>query len=340
MGLNALGIASVVFLVLYAILFGLLVIGFSTGHMKFKSRWSLVLFHVLLRLAAQSVGIAFAVVGYKDIGLLIAYLVLGAEGYFSLVLCTARYLISFQTHAFGDSWIEPKSKGKQPFSERFKRNFNLGILRRGRQSSDSQESGAGRTPIVVIHYILIGANTIIIVGGSLLAGSVDYSNGNGDLVDASKYNTGRAMRTAGAAIFLAINLVLIACVFATTKQYREKAASRGIRTPFFGHPFLLVLVAISPFLVIRGIFGILQACVESLGYYSPETYSSDGLRPDFVVKEAVLVIAMEWTTCALLVLTWPIVRSHGWGADQVGSDDKVKHSQEDLHKSEHGHSQS
>ena len=46
---------------------------------KFASRWTVIYSHVILRLAAQATGLAFGVSGYKAIGVLIAYFVLGAE---------------------------------------------------------------------------------------------------------------------------------------------------------------------------------------------------------------------------------------------------------------------
>ncbi|KAK0522322.1 hypothetical protein OC834_006329 [Tilletia horrida] len=315
MALNALGIASVVFLVLYAGLFLALLYGFGTAQMKFKSRWSLVLLHVTLRLAAQSVGLAFALRGFAELGLLIAYLVLSAEGYFSLVLCTARFLVSFQIHAMGDSWLEPKMHSKLSLAQRFAANFALSAGARRRVLGAEGAAQTKPNPMVSVHYLLIGANTIIVVGGSLLASA--YNQDTGELVDANSFDTGRYMRTAGQAVFLAINLALIGCIVATVRQFRDKAAQNGRRVPVYGHPFLLIILAVSPFLVIRGVFGICQAVIPSLSYYSPETFTPTGLTTEFVVKETVLATAMEWSTCALLCCTWPIVKSHGWGAEQV-----------------------
>ncbi|KAL9931644.1 hypothetical protein V8E36_009442 [Tilletia maclaganii] len=313
MTLNALGIVSFVFLVLYAILFVALLYGFATAQLKFKSRWSLVLFHVTLRLAAQSVGIAFAVIGYKDAGLLIAYLVLGAEGFFSLVLCTSRFLVSFHNHTFGDSWLEPKAHRKLPLSKRIGSSFVISKRARKRQYANGESLQTNW--MAFVHWLLIAGNTIIITGGSMLSNAVDSSNGT--LIDPQKYHTGKAMRAAGQAIFLAIMVALLGAIILTIKQYRAKAARNGHKTPVHGHLFLLILLAVSPFLLVRGIFGVLQAVVESLGYYSPSTYEPGGLATEFVVKEGILAIAMEWTTCAFLLTTWPVIKMHGWQAEKT-----------------------
>ena len=74
-----------------AILFCFLIFHYATKRFAWKSRWTLLLFHVTVRLAAQSVGVAFAVIGYSATGLLIAFLILSAEvstsTYTALPLC-------------------------------------------------------------------------------------------------------------------------------------------------------------------------------------------------------------------------------------------------------------
>ena len=76
MGLNGEASAALVFLILYTILFVLLVAGYIGRYLKWRSRYTIVLFHVTVRLASQATGVAFGIIGYKDIGLLVAYFVL------------------------------------------------------------------------------------------------------------------------------------------------------------------------------------------------------------------------------------------------------------------------
>ena len=58
---------------------------FLTHRYKWKSRWSMLFFHVMVRVASQACGIAFGILGFSNIIVFLAYLILGAEGYFTLV---------------------------------------------------------------------------------------------------------------------------------------------------------------------------------------------------------------------------------------------------------------
>lgn len=78
MSLSSLTISSIVFLVLYFTLLLVLIAGYLTKRIKLRSRYTLVLFHVTLRVAAQGVGIGFGVKGFEESGLLIGYLILAA----------------------------------------------------------------------------------------------------------------------------------------------------------------------------------------------------------------------------------------------------------------------
>lgn len=55
---------------------------------KWRSRYSLIFFHIIVRIASQGCGIAFGILGFRNTSVFLAFLILGAEGYFSLV-CTA-----------------------------------------------------------------------------------------------------------------------------------------------------------------------------------------------------------------------------------------------------------
>jgi len=76
MGLNNETCAALVFLILYSILFVLLFLGYTTGRIRVRSRYSLIMFHVTVRLASQATGIAFGIVGYSATNLLVAYFIL------------------------------------------------------------------------------------------------------------------------------------------------------------------------------------------------------------------------------------------------------------------------
>ena len=76
MGFNGETIAALVFLILYAILFVLLLIGYIGRYLSWRSRYTLILFHVTVRLASQATGLAFGIIGIQNVGLLVAYFVL------------------------------------------------------------------------------------------------------------------------------------------------------------------------------------------------------------------------------------------------------------------------
>jgi len=76
MGLNTETSAALVYLILYAILFVVLVAGYLTGRLRWRSRYTIILFHVTVRLASQGTGLAFGFVGYSNTDLLVAYFIL------------------------------------------------------------------------------------------------------------------------------------------------------------------------------------------------------------------------------------------------------------------------
>ncbi|KAG6809506.1 hypothetical protein H0H92_015994 [Tricholoma furcatifolium] len=271
--------AALVFLVLYTVLFCLLKIGYLTRRLKLRSRYSIVTLHVSIRLAAQAAGFAFGIVGYTDIGLLIAYFILGAEGYFTLVLCAFRFLVSWQYHNLEarDSWLEPREPPDTPYLQRIRNSFRM--------------FGQERRPMAFMHYLLVIANCLIVVGGAMLAGSPSGKKGQRLSLQKAK-----AIRAAGQAIFLAINGVLLLCILWTMRKTR----SEGKRV----HPTLFLLLAAWPFLFTRGIYGVMSAIYNPFNYFYAGNYVKDGLSDSYVISEYLLATTMEWTSCALLMLTW------------------------------------
>lgn len=75
--------AALVFLILYAIVFAALILGYITRSLRLKSRYTVLTFHVAIRLAAQAVGLAFGFIGFANYHLLVAYFVLGGRCYCS-----------------------------------------------------------------------------------------------------------------------------------------------------------------------------------------------------------------------------------------------------------------
>ncbi|KLO18545.1 hypothetical protein SCHPADRAFT_936044 [Schizopora paradoxa] len=280
--------AAVVFLVLYAILWVTLIYGYATRRLKFASVYTIILLHIFIRLSAQACGLAFGVIGYGASGLLVAYLILGAEGYFTLVLCTYRILIGklifpvwHQSNlASGESFLEPKMPKDWNFVKRFRESFSLRHLKKSYMS--------------IMHWFLIGANTMIIVGGTMLSNSMN-SNGD-DLPTQQDLNTSKALRLAGQSIFLAINLLL---AFSIARTFRMSLRELG-----FVHNTLKLLALAWPFLIVRGVFGILQATLTEFSYYNIDNYDAKGLKRSFIVAEYLLATLEEWCSCAILMSTF------------------------------------
>lgn len=76
MGLNTEASAALVYLILYTILFVILAWQYTTKRLHLRSRYTVVFFHVVVRLASQATGLAFGVVGYENTNLLVAYFIL------------------------------------------------------------------------------------------------------------------------------------------------------------------------------------------------------------------------------------------------------------------------
>jgi len=166
MSLNAKATASLVFLILYAFLFAILLFGFFTRRLKLYSRYSGILLHVVVRLASQATGLAFGVmvVGYANTSLLVACFILGAIGYYALTLCTFCFLVLWQNHnCTSDSWVEPRCASGTPWLKRLFSCFAL---------------VSNRRPTSALYILLTAAFSIIISGGT----SVDPGTAAGGTV--------------------------------------------------------------------------------------------------------------------------------------------------------------
>jgi hypothetical protein len=219
-------------------------------------------------------------VGFSNPHILVAYFVLGAEGYFTLMLCAFRFVISWQydNSASHNSWIEPKSPPNTP---RFKR-----LL----ESFSPFGNGGKPHPMAIVHHILALANVLVITGGSIVAGT--------DADAFKKYMpTSKALRSSGQAIFLTINLFLLYCILNIIGQCKREHPGKRI------HPTLVILLITWPLLFVRGLYGILSV-IPTFNYFDHVNYNDIGLKNSFVISEYILSTTMEWTSCALLMVTY------------------------------------
>nr|GAT48811.1 predicted protein [Mycena chlorophos] len=285
--------AALAFLIGYLAVFVWMLFGFFTHRIKWRSRYSALLFHVTIRLASQGSGIGFGILGFRNTGLFVAFLVLGAEGYFSLVLCAFRFLISWHQHNLpsGESWLEPRDP---PNTNKKRKVLIFAFL--GPLAFLFYHDN----PMVFFHSALILANVAIIVGGSYLAGA-DYSEPNSpDTLN--RIRVSKITRTAGQAVFLVGNALLLIFILVSMRNNRRDGDSRNRKGTV--HPTLiLLLIAWFP-LIVRGIFGLLQAFDWSMSYYNPENYDAGGFTPRFTAIEYMLGVFTEWTACVLLNCTY------------------------------------
>ncbi|KAF8991553.1 hypothetical protein BDQ17DRAFT_1370681 [Cyathus striatus] len=135
--------------------------------------------------------------------------------------------------------------------------------------------------MVIMHSLLILANTAIVVGGSYLAGA-DYTNPNSPDTR-MRLNVAKITRTAGQSVFLFCNVGLLVAILITIGGERKR--------PWFP-------------LIARGIFGVLQSAVWSLSYYNVENYTSEGFSARFTALEYILGVLTEWLACLLLNTTY------------------------------------
>jgi len=147
--------------------------------------------------------------------------------------------------------------------------------------------------MAIIHNLLIGANAIIVAGGSLVAGGH-----NSVLEFRANLTKEKAMRTTGQGIFLLINIYLLHCILDTIRNYKREHPDRRV------HPTLYILLAVWPLLFVRGVYGVLSAVITDFNYFAPSNYTPYGLTDSFVISEYVLSTTMEWTSCALLMTTY------------------------------------
>lgn len=265
---NDAGAAATVFLALYSSLLGLMIL--VTILKGLKTVYTFLLVFSIFRFGAQLCGVVYAKLGPDHWQWLIAYLVLGAEGYFTLIFAGLRFTCHAQEQAFGESWILTSGPGiniKGPFP----------LLRRLTSSW-----------IGIFHFLLIPANVFVILGGSLLSGMTIQEIDKGG----SKLITSKTLRTVGQLIFLVMSIVAILLNIYIYKKER-------VRT----HVTVAVM-CLAPFILVRGIFGILSIFITKMNYYQLSNYSSSGMKNGLVIFEYVLSTTMEFCAACCLMSRW------------------------------------
>lgn len=260
------GIAASVYLAIYSLYVPFMC--FVIYKRGFKSRYSLLLFYALIRFGGQLCGVVHAVIGPQYWKWLIAYLVLGAEGYFALILATFYTTCKAQSHGVGFSILAEKGPpipNNIPFFGRLVRSWSA-----------------------LFKMVLIPANIVVIISGILLSGmSTEDVQQQSDLL-----NESRVLRTVGQSMFLALSVVAV-----VANQYVMWV--QGIR-----NMYTVSATVASPFLLVRGTFGVMSIYLSAMDYFNVENYT-DGLADNVVIYEYVLGTTMEFL--ASVALVWPYI---------------------------------
>ncbi|KAF7296295.1 hypothetical protein HMN09_01099200 [Mycena chlorophos] len=288
--------AALLFLLLYFCIFLWILAMRMRGNIRLRSRWSILLLHVAVRMASQACGIGFTILSFSNINVFLAFLVLSAEGYFTLVLCAFRFLITWhQNHLpSGVSWLEPKAGTNLSTSQVISRIvaslfFGPFALLLYRDVMD------------YVHVFLVLGNAVIIAGSPFLASAnfqeFDSAATQRDL------RLGRDLRLSGQSVFLAITVALLVCLGATTaddiRERTECPESNASKVSLCGptrrvdKTLLVLLITWIP-LIARSIYGVLQSADLKLSYFEPENYGPHGFSNRFTVVEYLMGVCMEW----------------------------------------------
>ncbi|TXT04794.1 hypothetical protein VHUM_04062 [Vanrija humicola] len=256
---------------------------YATKQYKWKSRFSILFFHATLRVASQACGIAFGILAWENIDVFVAYLILGAEGYFSLTIAAYYFLHHYLLKHFGSSRLLPAELDKMPKAERRQRMWMLLAM----------------LPVVMPwrfwkHDLMAIVDSWLIPANSMMAGAMDKNSSQyaglsdqeiQDRMD-HKLSVSKGLRSAGQAVFLVLTVLYGVLILHTLRRGQRHG---GITKTIL----LFVIVAIM--LHVRGIFGVLQAAVYSLSYYNPENYNSEGLTHRFTALEYCLAVLPEFS---------------------------------------------
>lgn len=139
------------------------------------------------------------------------------------------------------------------------------------------------------HYTLIAANCFIVIGGTLVAGmdAEELQSSSTDVI------TSKALRIAGQAIFLILTILIFG--FAIQNYLYKGLKSFSMKALLF----------VSPFILVRGIFGVMAALIDQMNYMAFYNYLEAEKHAKLTIYEYVLSTTMEFI-CAisLLNLIW------------------------------------
>lgn len=265
------GAAALVFLAVYAIYLPFMT--FVIIRKGIKTIYGFLWFFVLIRFASQLCGVVYAKLGSAHWQWLISYLILGSVGYYALILTAFHTTCKAQKFQFGSSPIVEIVP--------FKHLESIPVV---------GKIIGNKSWAALFKLVLTPANILVIIGGTDIADVVGESAQN----QASSIQESKILRGVGLSMFLAFMVVAVVvnlCVFwlqNVRNTYTRMAALAG------------------PFLLVRGIFGVLSIYVTEMNYFSVTTLNTGEISWQSVVYEYVLGVCMELFGSIFLVATWKV----------------------------------
>lgn len=263
------GIASAIFLALYVLMLIYVVGLFATRRESIKSRWAILLVFVILRIASQVCGIGVGVHPLST-NWIVAYYVIVAQGYVSMVFCCTRYIMYFEEKTGCPRLIrKPESDFLQGFPPIFR------LLH----------------PRKIMSLTLIAGNVVFTVFSAMEIGETSASAIKG-------YND---KRLAGAVLLL----VPAFCLFVVA-VYTSQTAPIILSTQRT-HSHILIFVTFM--LMVRAVYNILTSKVLAISSADLRNYNYGGLKTGPLAAEYCIAMLPEFLcACGICLLHFqPIV---------------------------------
>lgn len=261
---NSSGIAASVFLAIYSVFF--VVSLCAVVPKRFVTVLTFIFALVVVRIASQVCGVIYATLTSPNESLLIAYLILSSQGYFFILMAVFRFIIREQKREYGHSWL-----------------LNLGP-----QVPLPVLAKVTKTWAKTFRAIIVPGNVLVIVGGITLTGINVQDLAN----EQSKVNLSKVLRTIGQSILLALTVVIL--LLNVYVYCRERVRSWT----------LVAVMLLSPFILVRGAFGICSVYVPEMNYFDMSNYVNGEINHRLLIYEYVLSTSMEFCAAVILMTTW------------------------------------
>lgn len=141
----------------------------------------------------------------------------------------------------------------------------------------------------LVHLILIVASVLLVIGGTMTSGmSIE------DLrLDSGRVEAGEALRITGQTMFLLLSLMILGCAIYNFIKQRLRTIS------------MKALLFITPFIIAKGIYGVMWAVLEDINYMALWNYFDVEKYREVTIFEYVLSTTTEFIAgFTLLNLIW------------------------------------